>query len=122
MLMLPASVRVYLAVEPVDGRKGFNGLIEIVRNQQGRDVYSGHLFAFLGRRRDLVKILAWQRGGFVLHIKRLERGRFVLPPRPGAGGELELDATALAMLLDGIDLRKIRRRPTWEPPPPPSIS
>lgn len=116
MLTIPRSVCIYMAPEPVDGRKGFNGLTAIVRDQWRRDVYSGHLFVFLGRRRNLVKVLAWDRSGFALHIKKLERGRFTLPPLRDGAAVIELDATQLAMLLDGIDVRAVRRQPIWEPP------
>lgn len=118
MLTLPASVRVYLASAPVDMRKGFHGLTEIVRGQWRRDVYSGHLFAFVGRRRDLAKILAWDRGGFVLYAKRLERNRFKLPKVTAAATHIEIDATQLAMLLDGIDLGGVRRPLHWRPEEP----
>lgn len=117
MLSLPTSVRVFLASEPVDGRKGFNGLLEIVRGQWKKDAFSGHLFVFLSRRRKIVKALAWSRGGFVLHIKRLERGRFILPPIRPHAETVELDATALTMLLDGIDLGTVDRGAPWQPPP-----
>jgi transposase len=78
-------------------------------------VYSGQLFVFLSRRRRMVKVLAWSRGGFVLYVKRLEQGRFILPVQNGAGDAVELDSTALAMLLDGIDLSSVRRPNAWEP-------
>ena len=72
MLSLPPSVEVYLASEPADMRKGIDGLAGIVRTQWRRDVFSGHLFVFHGRRRHLLKILFFDRGGFVLYVKRLE--------------------------------------------------
>ena len=75
MLTLPSSVRVYLASEPTDMRKGFDGLRALVIGL-GQDVYSGHLFVFVSRRGDRIKILSWDRGGFVLWYKRLEKGRF----------------------------------------------
>lgn len=116
MLTLPSSVRIFMASQSIDGRKGFDGLQSIVRSEWRRDVYSGHLFIFFGRRRDLVKVLAWDRGGFVLYIKRLERGRFTIPVVPAGANVVELDATQLAMLLDGIDVRTVRRQRVWQPP------
>jgi transposase len=84
MLALPASVRVYLASEPVDMRRGHDGLFAIVKNW-GLDPFSGDLFGFVGKRRDRAKILVWHRGGFVLLYKRLEKGRFRIPRvEPGA--------------------------------------
>ena len=115
VLALPASVRVYLASEPVDMRRGHDGLFEIVKSW-GLDPFSGDLFAFVGKRRDRVKILVWHRGGFVLLYKRLEKGRFRIPQvKPGAK-RVVLDATELAMLLDGIDLSRVKRPDFWTPP------
>lgn len=85
MFALPHSVRVYLASAPVDMRCGHDGLFAIV-SAWGLDPYSGDLYAFVGRRRDRVKILVWHRGGFVLLYKRLEKGRFRIPRVP-AGAE-----------------------------------
>lgn len=78
-MILPASVQVWLATEPVDMRRGHDGLLALVRVLGIADPYSGHLFVFLGRRADRCKILFWDRGGFVVAYKRLERGRFRLP-------------------------------------------
>jgi transposase len=115
MITLPPSVRIYLAVEPVDLRRGHDGLAAIVRTQWDLDVYGGHLFVFLGRRRDRCKILFFDRGGFVLYYKRLERGRFRAPQVRADGAAVQLDATALAMLLDGIDVSGVRRPTPWRP-------
>ncbi|NNB92148.1 IS66 family insertion sequence element accessory protein TnpB [Corallococcus exiguus] len=116
MFALPASVRVVLAVEPVDMRKSIDGLMALVRAEWGEDVYSGHLFAFVSRKGDRVKVLTWSRGGFVLLYKRLETGRFRLPRVEAEAKAVTLDATQLAMLLDGIDVADVRRPPAWSPP------
>ena len=115
MLTLPRSVRIYLATGPVDLRKSIDGLGALARAQQ-HDLFSGHLFVFTSRRGDRVKILAWDRGGFVLYYKRLEKGRFKLPVVEAAAAEVELDATQLAMLLDGIDVKRVKTPARWEPP------
>lgn len=116
MLMLPSTVRVFVAAEPVDLRKGFDGLACIARDVIAADPLSGHLFVFFNRRADVTKILFWTRSGFTIVHKRLEKGRFSLPrvPPPGARG-IEMEATELALLLEGIELRGARRRPRWEP-------
>jgi transposase len=114
VLPLPSSVRIYLAAEPVDLRKSIDGLSAIAR-AQGHDIYSGHLFVFGGRRRDRIKILVWDRGGFLLLYKRLEAGRFRWPEVPASAREVEVDATQLAMLLDGIDVRAVKRPRAWRP-------
>ncbi|MBU8901063.1 IS66 family insertion sequence element accessory protein TnpB [Corallococcus sp. M34] len=116
MFTLPASVRVVLATEPVDMRKSIDGLMALVQSGWGEDVYSGHLFAFVSRRGDRIKVLAWSRGGFVLLYKRLETGRFRLPKVDTEARTVALDATQLAMLLDGIDVAEVRRPSAWAPP------
>jgi transposase len=111
---LPASVSIYLATQPVDMRKGFDGLCGLIRQWDG-DLYSGHLFAFVSRRGDRIKILTWDRGGFVLWYKRLERGRFVLPAVCQSDKTLQLDAGQLMYLLDGVDFSRVKRRISWQP-------
>jgi transposase len=118
MLTLPPSVRIYLASALVDMRRGHDGLSALVRNHWDVDIYGGHLFVFVGRRADRCKILFWDRGGFVLYYKRLERGRFRLPQIPTGASSVAMDATELAMLLDGIDVGKVRRPARWTPPTP----
>jgi len=115
MLSLPSSVRIFLATEPTDMRKGFDGLCGVVR-RLGLDVFSGHLFVFVSRRGDRVKVLAWERGGFVLWYKRLERGRFRLPRLAAGQTTVALDAAQLGMLVEGIDYGRVRRPRHWEPP------
>lgn len=115
MLSVPGSVRIFLAREPVDMRKGFDGLAALVRFQ-GEDVYSGHLFAFASKRLDRIKILTWDNGGFVLFYKRLEKGRFRMPRWTGSETTAQLDSAQLSMLLDGIDLNAVRRPQKWKPP------
>jgi len=117
VLTLPPSVGIYLASMPTDMRKSIDGLMAIVRNSWSLDAYSGHLFVFASRRGDRIKILCWDRGGFVLYYKRLERGRFKVPPLDAAVQAVEIDAPALAMLLDGIDATKVQRPQRWQPPP-----
>jgi transposase len=116
MLTLPPSVQIYLAVGQVDMRRGHDGLAAIVRGQWKLDLYAGHLFVFLGRRADRCKILFWDRGGSVLYYKRLERGRFRLPRVSAEARSVIIDATELAMLLDGIDVVAVKRPRKWEPP------
>lgn len=114
MLALPASVRVYVASEPVDMRRGHDGLFAIVKSW-GLDPFSGNLYCFIGKRRDRIKILVWHRGGFLLLYKRLERGRFRVPRVLPGSSTAVLDATDLTMLLDGIDLDGVKRPNLWSP-------
>ena len=114
MLALPASVRVFFATAPCDMRRGFDALGAMVRESFGDDPLSGHLFVFRSRRGDRLKILWWDRDGFVLWYKRLEKGTFRIGAAPAYNGlaRIELDRRALAMLLEGIDpivVKKSRR-------------
>ena len=116
MMMVPQSVKIYLATAPADMRKAHDGLAALVRQQLGRNVYSGHLFVFVNRRADRVKILAFDRGGFVLWYKRLEEGRFRVPSVGAGERSVKLDAGQLSMLLDGVDFSRVRRQKCWTPP------
>lgn len=115
MLIPSSSVRVFLATEPVDLRRGHDGLCALVRARYDRDPYDGSLFAFVGRRKDRIKILYWDRGGFVLIYKRLERGRFQMPEVAADATSVTLDAASLEMLMGGVDLATVRRIPAWKP-------
>lgn len=115
MLTLPPSVKIWLATEPIDMRKGFDGLLGVIRDEWAKDPYAGHLFAFVGRRRDRIKILFWDRGGFVLYYKRLEKGRFQIPAVRAGQRSVTLEGTQLSMLLSGFDLNVERLR-RWSPP------
>lgn len=117
MLRLPSlgeldqglSVRVLLCTSPTDMRKGFDTLAALVRDGLGCDPLSGHLFLFISRRRDRLKILHWDRDGYCLWYKRLEQGTFRMPATGEGTTHIELKASELAMLLDGIDLRSVKR-------------
>ena len=101
MLTLPASVRIYVAAEALDLRRGFDGLAAAVRSVIREDPLSGHLFVFTNRRRNRVKVLVWDRTGYLLLYKRLERGTFHLAMEPAAGcRHVELDAGELGMAPD----------------------
>jgi transposase len=91
-------------------RKGFDTLAVLVREALGGDPLSGQLFLFVGRRRDRLKLLYWDRDGYALWYKRLEAGTYRLPVAGDGAARVELTASELAMLLEGIDLRSIKRR------------
>ena len=116
MLTLPATVRIYVAAEPVDLRRGFDGLSAATRHIIREDPLSGHLFCFLNRRANRLKILLWQPSGFLMLYKRLEHGQFKLPQAPLPGRRhIEMESTDLALMMEGIDLRDARRRKRWTP-------
>lgn len=103
------ATRIYLCTKAADMRKGFDSLAGLVRDFLGQDPLSGHLFLFVGRARDRLKILYWDTDGFALWYKRLEEGTYRLPVARGDQHGVELKASELAMLLEGIDLKSIRR-------------
>ena len=114
MWSLPSSVRIYVSAEPTDLRRGFDGLAAASRSVIGKSPLSGHLFVFLNRRRNRVKILSWDRTGYLLLYKRLERGSFELPTAPQPGQRhVEMDSAELGLMLEGLDLRGARRRKRW---------
>lgn len=116
MLSLPTATRIHVAAEPMDIRKGFDALAGWVE-ADGLDVYSGHIFVFVSRRMTHLKALTFSRGGFVILFKRLEVGRFRFPVRTPGASTVAIDATELAMMLDGIDVQKVHRQKTWKPAP-----
>ncbi len=102
--------RIWMASEATDMRCGFDRLAERVKTVIGENPQSGHLFVFRSRRGDRLKILVWDRDGFVLWYKRLEAGVFKLPRVEQGARSVELRASELAMILDGIDVSKLKRR------------
>jgi len=116
MLLLPRAVKVYVATQPVRLNRSFDGLSGTVRQVLGRDPLSGHVFVFINRRRTMVKLLVWTRGGFTIVHKRLERGTFARVFAEGeARSHVELDVHELSMLLEGIELQTGRTSARWEP-------
>jgi transposase len=113
MFGLPSTVKIYFARDLVDMRNGIDGLRAIVAANLLKNPNDGHLFVFVGKARDKVKILFWDNNGYVLYLKRLEQGRFQMPVVDGRPA-VQMEATQLAMLLDGIDLNAKRLR-RWTP-------
>jgi transposase len=116
MLSLPPSVRLFVATQAVDGRKGADSLMALARDVLRQDPLSGHLFVFFSKRRERVRIVYWDRNGFAMWTKRLEVGRF--RPTFSADGRLAastMEAAELVLVLEGIDLAGAKRRPRWEP-------
>ena len=110
-----AATRIWLATRPADMRCGFDRLAELAQHVTGQDPFSGHLFLFRSRGGDRLKALYWDRDGYVLWYKRLEAGTFRFP-RPSAGqSSVAMRPSELAMLLEGIDLSSVKRRPRFDP-------
>ena len=116
MLSLPPSVRLFVATQPIDGRKGPDSLMSLVRDELRHDPLSGHLFIFFSKRRERVRIVYWDRDGIAMWTKRLEKGRY--RPLFLKDGRLTcnaIEAAELALVLEGIELTETRRRPRWQP-------
>ena len=115
VLTLPPSVRFYVALEPIDMRKQIDGLAGAARLTIGGDPLSGHVFLFFNRRRTLVKGLYWDRSGYCMWVKRLEKGTFSWPRSDSRA--VELGAAELSVLLGGFDLARARRRAWYDRAP-----
>jgi transposase len=108
VINLPPTVRILLAMAPADMRRGFDGLAALTTSVLGEDPLSGHLFVFRNRRGDRLKILYWDRDGFAIWAKRLERGVFRFPPP--RDGRIEVTPAEMAAILEGIDLKHAHRQ------------
>ncbi len=117
MFGLSVATQIYVGVEAVDMRKGFDGLYGLVRDQLGQNPLSGHLFLFTNRDRTRLKALIWDGSGLWVCAKRLERGRFHWPTAAAAANLESASVTMrpeeLAMLLNGLDLGQAKRRKNW---------
>ena len=109
MILLPASVRIFLCTRPTDMRKSFDALSRLVQECFHQDLLTGHLFLFVNRRRDRIKALYFDHDGVVIWYKRLEAGTFQIPSTAQGDG-IELQPAQLALILSGIDLASARQR------------
>ena len=114
MLAFPAGIRIYLAVQPVDMRKQFNGLWAAAQETLGEDPKSGAVFAFINKERTRLKLLYWDGTGVWVLAKRLEQGRFSWPATGDDRAKLSLAPEALALLVGGIDLKRGTLKPWYE--------
>lgn len=110
MFTLPSAVQVFVCLQPTDLRKSFDSLAAMTSAVVRQDPLSGHLFVFLNRGRNRIKILFWDRSGYCLYYKRLETGTFVVPGHGGVDPAAAMSVPDLMMILEGIDLSNARRR------------
>lgn len=116
MLSLPPAVRIWLASQPADLRKSFDGLAALVREGLGRDPLSGDIFVFRNKGADRIKLLLWEEDGYSIWYKRLEAGTFRFPAAPDAQPRVQIRAADLVMLLEGIDLASVKRGKRYHRP------
>ena len=122
MLSIPRTTRVFLATSPTDMRKGFDGLFALVENVIREAPFSGHLFVFCNRKRDRLKVLWWDADGLAIFYKRLERGNYQFPTDSAVSksgptsSRCEIRSDELTLLLAGIDLGSVKRRPRYQRP------
>jgi transposase len=116
VILLPRAVKIYFATEPTSLRKSFDGLSNDVRQVLRHDPLSGHVFIFVNRRRNQVKLLVWTRGGFAILHKRLEQGTFKFARQMASDSKcVAIDVHELGMLLEGIDIERGALSRRWEP-------
>lgn len=110
MFSLTSSFHYYLYREPTDMRKSFDGLSGIVQGQLDRNPTSGEVFIFVNRRKNKVKLLRWEQGGFILYYKRLETGTFELPGFTGDAVSCQMSWSGLMLMIEGISIEKSKQR------------
>lgn len=119
MILLPGSVKVYVATQPVSLRKSFDGLSNEARVELSRDPLSGHLFVFINRRKNQVKLLMWTRGGYTIVHKRLEKGTFASLRMVDPDARcVQVDVHELSMLLEGLTFTRSTSSSRWQPGAP----
>ena len=118
MFGLSVATKIYLGVEPIDMRKGFDGLFGLVRDHLGQDPLSGHLFLFTNRSRSRLKALLWDGSGLWVCAKRLEQGRFHWPTPQDQQHSVTMRPEELTMLLNGLDVAQSQSRKNWYRRPP----
>jgi transposase len=110
MISIASSTRIFVATSPTDMRKGFDGLQGLVSSVLGQDPLSGHLFLFVNRRRDKLKVLYWDGDGLAIWYRRLEQGTFQMPTITGDKTAAEINREDLIMLIRGLDYENVHRR------------
>lgn len=110
MTGLTQQHRYYIYSVAADMRNGFDGLCGLVRTKMGSNPMNGSVYIFINRRRDRMKMLVWEPGGFMMYYKRLEQGTFDLPENRDEQGRIMISWEVLVMMISGIKMRKIIRK------------
>jgi transposase len=116
VLTLPSAVQVFVCLEPTDLRRSFDSLAMLTETIIRQNPLSGHLYVFLNRSRDRLKVLFWDRTGYCLYYKRLEAGTFVIPSQYDTGLSATMSLPELTLIMEGIDLSGARRRKRFSLP------
>jgi transposase len=114
MLALSPSATIYFCTKPTDMRKGFDGLLALIKDHLHQDPFAGGLYAFVNRRKDRLKLLAWEGDGLAIYYRRLEQGSYQCPAADGSKPSVVLSATDLSLILSGIDLKSVKRRKRYQ--------
>ena len=114
MLALSPSATIYFCTKPTDMRKGFDGLLALIKDHLQQDPFAGGLYAFVNRRKDRLKLLAWEGDGLAIYYRRLEQGSYQCPVADGSQPSVVLSATDLSLILSGIDLLSVKRRKRYQ--------
>jgi len=110
MFALTSSMIYYLCPHDVDMRKGIYSLYQLVKSDMGRNPLSGEVFLFLGKNRGMIKILHWQKDGFILYTRKLERGTFEVPHYKPDSGQYEMKWATFVLIMEGVRLRSVQYR------------
>lgn len=108
MIPISSTTRIFLSTQPTDMRRSFDGLCALTVDVIQENPKSGHLFIFRSKRGEAVKILWWDRSGFAIWYKKLQKGTYRFPPAPE--GRLEIEARDLMMILEGLEFKDVKRR------------
>lgn len=114
-MILPSAVKIFLSSSPTNMRKGHHGLSALVRQCFTESLISGHLFVFYNKKRTLIKVLLYDRGGLATYFKRLERGKFILPELSGKKTPVRLSSAQLNVILAGLDPNSLKDQKLWLP-------
>ena len=114
MLALSSSATIYFCTKPTDMRKGFDGLLALIQSHLEQDPFAGGLYVFVNRRRDRLKLFCWEGDGAGVYYKRLESGSYQFPTASPDQPSLVLSATDLSLILNGIDLKSVKRRKRYQ--------
>lgn len=110
MFALTESMNYYLCPHAVDMRKGLYGLYHFVKTEMGRNPMSGEVFLFIGKNRSMLKILHWEKGGFVLYYKRLEKGTFEMPKFNETSKSYEMNWRIFLLMMEGVCIKQAKYR------------